>query len=128
MSKSDQRGLSCLRQGFGLQADDGALFACPLAGMRAPEMAMGAWKRVFAELYDMVVGDLLQSVHVTGDNLAEILSDMEIAKVAAFDEMTIKFKFWDTLPWRFAALAHHDEDLARSEVGSFRKPYCIWKC
>lgn len=71
LSKNDQKELAALRKVGILNDGDGLAFVCPLAGLRAPEMAGGEWKGVLANLHAVSIAEVLPLLQVTGAQLAQ---------------------------------------------------------
>ena len=90
---------------------------CPMAGKRAPEVAAGGLDDFFERLWAMRSGELLQSVSETRGISADVLSsledDLQRGRAYLHLGMVTKLDHWKRLPWRLAALGHHDESVAR---------------
>eukprot|EP00959_Pyramimonas_sp_CCMP1952_P471780 9498967-Pyramimonas_sp.AAC.1 len=52
------------------------------------------------------------------DDMQKLISDFERGRAAMTDELNTKLYFWETLPWKLAALGHHDTIVARREAAS----------
>lgn len=88
---------------------------CPLAGMRAVELATGALPALFNELAQQHLEELMPSTAGISDaDLQLLLVDFSAGRAAMSTYLQQKLQCWGTLPWKFAALAHDDEEQARS--------------
>jgi hypothetical protein len=89
---------------------------CPMAGLRAPEMAHGEILQCFERVWELRAGEFLQSQAVSNSLAAdvEILeSDMQIGKASLHTNLTTKLDFWSRLPWYLAGVGHVDEEKGR---------------
>jgi len=116
LTLQEARDLLALRRQLQLPDTDGVKYACPLAGLRAAEMAAGDWQAVGEKFYNVQHQDLLETVHVNDQELSILVDCLQRAKTLALDELSVKLNFWRCLPWRLCALAHHREETAREHA------------
>lgn len=124
MSSHDFRCFTELRKALDLSMGDGRGFVCPCAGPRAPEFAVGEWKVARDQLFERGVQDLISQVDVDND-LALLMRALERAKLLTFDEMTVKMRFCECLPWTLMGVAHHEEERARAHAQHVLN---LWEC
>lgn len=104
-----------------LQKDFGVdwVSSCPLAGMRAPEMAAGAVLETFDNFASMVFDRFkvevfqLQIYRVSPQDLQVVLLDFDRGRAAMELCLRLKTQCWQSLPWLLFGLSHHDEGVAR---------------
>ena len=90
---------------------------CPLAGQRSAELASGAFNRDVQELADAGLEFFLAQTNGQTDPglLETLVSDYSRGRARFTEHLTQKFQWtqkfqcWDTLPWKFAALAQAND-------------------
>lgn len=100
--------------GFSAGEGDGVHFIpCPMAGLRAMELASGGINELFETLSQDYITTIME---VTADlgatDMHDILSDFSQGKGACMDNLAIKLQCWATPPWSFAAISHPDKNIA----------------
>ena len=106
LDKDEKEELRDLEAEAGIAGAAGASRECPLAGLRAPEMAAGSWKIILEVLFDkaldVFIGELCPRAL---DHLDSILSDFEEGKKQVYASLEVKFQIWESLPWKLMAVA-----------------------
>jgi hypothetical protein len=89
---------------------------CLIAGCRAPELAAGEIEGRLLEIASMGQDDLIRKFRegLPGVDRAAVLHDFGIAKSYLECGLRLKFDCWSKLPWRLAALGHHDATVRTS--------------
>ena len=84
---------------------------CPLAGQRSAELASGAFTREVQELADAGLEFFLQQTNGQTDPelLETLVAGYSRGRAHFTEHLAQKFQCWDTLPWKFAALAQADD-------------------
>ena len=96
--------------GDGIEMD-----VCPLAGLRAVELACGAVKDYFRVLESDYLAQLLEFASYASDTeMQVVLADFESGRAHCFAYLEQKTAFWQRPPWAFAALAQADAAIART--------------
>ena len=116
MDPDELKSLSELQKDAGVGGEfDGSLFACPGVGLRAPELASGAWKRIMEALFNTGLSKLLEAIttHVR-DCLGDIIADFEKGKECVFAVLELKLQPWTVVPWICAGLGHPDQTVAKT--------------
>ena len=90
--------------------------SCPLAGMRAAELAAGALSERLTLLWEvshanlcLLPGMLRWSPGARG----KVLDDFARARRHFRFTLAVKASFWRQLPWQLFGLSHHDAEVAR---------------
>ncbi|CAE7204740.1 unnamed protein product [Symbiodinium sp. CCMP2592] len=91
---------------------------CPLAGQRSTELASGEFMQLLEEFGDRRLTEVLAFTNVSADSedLQEALSDYSRGRAQYTAYLTQKFRCWQELPWKFAALNHVDPSEVRSQA------------
>ena len=88
---------------------------CPLGGLRAAELAAGEWRSLFHELFAVCLQEILASAaFVDMQDMFKVTQDWERGKTTIFGQLELKLRYWECLPWIFAALVHNDDGVARA--------------
>ena len=104
---------------------DGRRFRpCPLAGLRAGDLASGAVQRQIENLASLSKEDLLQQISgLSEEEMLNLLEVYEMGKNHVLATVANKLQNWQTMPWRLAALSVPDErqarEIARSILDDF---------
>lgn len=86
---------------------------CPLAGMRAPELATGALKAAFETHRGPAMEALLENCDgATPEEIADILDDFTLGTARILEVINVKTAHWQEFPWKLCALAHWDHEIA----------------
>ena len=82
LARAELREFSRLQHEPGLSSEtDGPCYGCPLKGLRAPELAAGVWRQIFADLSDGQVASLLGSLSGDGfDDVLDVVSEFDEGK------------------------------------------------
>jgi hypothetical protein len=86
---------------------------CPLAGMRAPELAAGAVRDVLRVLWQRGQADLLLApciIRLSWAAKERVMQDFAMARRHVGFVFEVKTSFWRQLPWCLFGCAHHDID------------------
>ena len=113
--------LDCCRKELGLPAssDGRAFLPCPLAGLRASELASGGVEQLVSDMVALSKEELLMNlVHLTEEETGELLQEFERGKGHILASVSNKLQNWKMLPWRLAALNDLDETRAREAAKS----------
>ena len=99
---------------------------CPLSAMHAPELADNQLRQRVEQSFNFAEADVLvgagadrSGINAVGSrprdrsDMDKVLGDLHRIESSALLELTVKCAFHMLLPWRFAILAHHNEDIAR---------------
>ena len=102
-------------QGLPSSEGDGIHFKpCPLAGLRAMELATGAIDEFVDSLFDSYLPVMMEATSdLPQADMQQVLNDFTHGKASCMDHIAIKTQCWKVAPWSFAALAHPDEEVAR---------------
>ena len=114
--KADWALLQAIRDDLSVteHACDSSSFVCPLAGLRAAEMAAGDWRETFASLAELRWQDLLSQLVLPSDaDIALLLSVFDAGKLQITATLEAKLLQWSSLPWKLAGLGHHVVPKAR---------------
>ena len=114
MALEETRKFLRLQSGEG---DGVQYFPCPLAGLRATDLATGGLARYFESLCDDYTAELMteaEELHLDEAEMEQVLSDFAHGKATCLTNFEIKAQCWTLPPWNFAALASPDEELARA--------------
>ena len=110
----ERQDFSSTRQALSLTSGDGLHYKCPLAGLRAPEMAAGGWKTALDHAFKMQEFHILQECFPMHEfQTKQLLDVFGMAKKMIAIQMTMKLSHWEHAPWSLAVLAHHDVCVAR---------------
>ena len=97
----------CIEQHY-----QGATSSCPMAGLRAPDLASGKLEEVAQELMSHADVSVLAS-EIPAETSAMpqsewqlLKSDFNKGRAVALTTLQIKTSFWRTLPWLLCGLAH----------------------
>eukprot|EP00969_Alexandrium_andersonii_P371459 15479556-Alexandrium_andersonii.AAC.1 len=98
---------------------------CPCRGCRAPELAAGALQALFDRICTCLTADMLQSLRGRLDmsDMNKLTADFEAGKAHMQTVLRIKTQCWSLLPWKLAALGHHDAHTARTVVAEARRMF-----
>ena len=96
-------------------------YSCPCAGMRAPELAAGCWETVLEPTWttrrQQVVRDWDDEDGALGvltqPQMETLLADFDKARAVLELNLRQAFDYFTRLPMKLAAMAHHDEAIAR---------------
>lgn len=100
---------------LGIYDVEGPTVPCPLGGLRAAEFAAGEWRSVFHELAAVCLQEILASAEfVDMQDVTKVTQDWERGKQTIFGQLELKLRYWECLPWIFAALVHNDDGVARA--------------
>ena len=108
-----------LLQGLERSHLDGVRYSpCPMAGKRAPELAMGGLIAAFSSCKEPALQTLLTNCSdgVTPAEFAEVVDDFMFGSARMLEHITVKSRHWQEFPWRLCALAHWDIVIARAEA------------
>jgi len=96
------------------------VFRCPMAGMRAPELALGKHMSFFIRLGAQTAVDVFSKVCVGLDatQRAKVIRNYEKGRDQIEHILTSKTDFWMRLPWATAGFAYHNQTEAKCQ---FRK-------
>lgn len=110
------KGLSQYRRQLLLKAHFGPPGICPMAGKRAPELAVGRVKDIFDEMADQALTEIFcdTPLPLQPDVQAEVLNDFNHGRDHIKLLLATKLDFWQRVPWLFCGLAHDDEEVARA--------------
>ena len=90
---------------------------CPLAGMRAHELACGGAHKVLQEAAKGGMAELMSNISqlsgMSNEFLAQVMSDYELAVGHLKGVLGIKTRYWQQLPWLLHGLCHPDHDRAK---------------
>ena len=97
---------------------------CPMKGKRLPELAVGALEPFCEKISSFAITDLMVNHQpwLQAEDWAKIVNIFELGKSTLWTGLQVKLDFAKRLPWRLAALTHHDQDIARfhtKEIVSF---------
>ena len=89
---------------------------CQLRGLRGSEFAVGQHFVVFEKLLGMGTDTVLRlgAEVVSVTDLEKVTTDWDLGKMMLEEEVRDKLRFWSTLPWLVAGLAHHDVEKAKA--------------
>ena len=106
---------SCRKErGFPSAGDGKAFRPCPLAGMRACDLACGAVERQIEEMASLSKQQLMLEVsHLSEEESLKLFEAFDMGKSHLLASMTNKLQNWRMMPWRLAALGHLDQNQAR---------------
>ena len=113
--------LDCCAKELGLPVNgDGKSFLpCPLAGLRAYDLASGAVEEQLSSVATMCKEELLlQVATLSEEETGQLLRDFERGKSHIIASLTNKLQNWKMLPWRLAALSDSDESRARAAAAA----------
>ena len=113
--------LDCCAKELGLpvNGDGKGFLPCPMAGLRAYDLASGAVEEQLSSMAALCKEELLlQVATISEEETGELLQDFERGKSHILATMTNKLQNWKMLPWRLAALSDSDESRARSTAAS----------
>ena len=118
--------LNLMRRDCGLSGPgDGRQFIpCPLAGLRAFELANGeAQKQVqaFAALSHEQV--LLELEHLSETDTSALLEDFELGRATIAATLANKLQHWKVLPWSLVLLGDPDVQKARQAATTFLEEF-----
>ena len=94
---------------------------CPLAGMRAPELAAGEIEVFIENLFSTYME---QIIAFTPDGDTDVtLGDFVSGKYHILALLREKLRFWQTMPWKMAALGLRDVSKAREIAASILREF-----
>ncbi|CAE7209504.1 unnamed protein product [Symbiodinium pilosum] len=104
---------------------DGRKFLpCPLAGLRAVELASGAMEEHLLHLFNLSKETLLAELApMPEDETVSLLQEFERGKSHMVATFTNKLQHWNMLPWKLAALADSDEAKARQTASNLVRSF-----
>lgn len=103
---------------------DGINFQCPLAGQRAVELASGELWVFLETLSRNYIQEILSSNSCTdADAVQEVLDDFALGKSSMVEQLRIKLRCWQSLPWVLAALNSADAQHAREVAAEAMSRY-----
>ena len=108
--------LECCRQELGMPRDgDGrSLQTCPLAGLKAGDLASGAVQQHIEQVAILCKEDLLVEIsNISEEETLKILETFEQGKNHILASVSNKLKNWKMMPWQLAALCVPDQTQAR---------------
>ena len=90
---------------------------CPMAGRRAPELAVGELSTYLEALCEVKSTDFMRSSgQVWGIGIADLArleASLQASRACMCLTLSAKLCFWGQLPWALAGIAHHRETTAR---------------
>jgi hypothetical protein len=97
---------------------DGSMFACPMRGKRAVELARGVVTDLIAEFVQSATTSLLAELppSLSAGDASSVLSDFQLGKAHMTEQIILKMRHWTLLPWTLPALGDWDEPRARQSA------------
>ena len=92
--------------------------SCPLRGLRAPELAAGAFEPFLQEIAALSAAavTLMHTRHCQVPDRAWILADFEAAQQHLLFAFIMQTACWDHLPHKLCGIGHSDPDVARAQA------------
>ena len=92
---------------------------CPMAGMRAVQLALGLLADIFRGIFDLFLPSVMDACEgLTDTDLQFILNNWEHARAHLLQQCLLKMEFWGVLPWRALALGDWDAARLRATAAS----------
>ena len=91
--------------------------SCPLQARRAPECAAGRLLEIAREGFQASQREVLLSPSLAScseEDQTVVVGDFNHARRYSMLVCTLKFSFWEQLPWLLMGIAHHDSRKART--------------
>lgn len=88
---------------------------CQMMGRLAPEMATGAWRDIFKALSSKACNKVMcHTIDLGPEQREKLLSDISAGLENLSLKLSLRFGYWEKLPYHICGLAHSDEGVARS--------------
>lgn len=91
--------------------------ACPMKGLRVPEVCAGDFFSVFDKLQNEATVSLAASlVYVSAADKGKLLQEFERGRLFLFHTFTLKLSAFTVPPWLLGAVAHHSKLVAQDAL------------
>ena len=110
---------TCRELGLPHGCDGLSFLPCPLAGLRACELASGSIAEQLQSMAELSKEDLLvETEALDEEQLSLLLEEFDRGKSHMIATATNKLQNWSMLPWRLAALDNPDQAVAREAAAA----------
>ena len=102
----------------------GQMTTCPMRSLRAPELAAQQLSATMAAICEASWQDMMHSEQISfleASELTVLLADWNAATAKQLLLLQNKTDYWQRLPWKLAALAHHDKGTVKAAASSIYK-------